>query len=239
MDWNMKLGSWHRNILVIVLLVIGGCAPAPAPKPEAPASPDVAVVAPPPPSTPLEAPAPQPEATPESAPPPTPEARLRQGVAEWNAWRSEGAEPQPVLQDGDFAGLSLEQVNFAGMTLIGCDFQGATLSGADFRGATLRDCRFDGARLEGARFDGAQGEKLVFLGADLTQSHLGFRTLEEVDLSNAIVHQVVGWEEISAVTDLNIYRIVKAPAAFKAWAVAQGAVKRAPHEVTKKVDDGG
>lgn len=226
----MKVASryWKICSAMVLLVALKGCTPTSEPKAVVPPTPEVSVETPPTPPEPIVTPPPAVE--PVAPPPLTPEERLRLGADTWNAWRTEEGGPLPELRALDFSGLSLGAVNFAEMTLVDCNFEGAVLSGADFQGATLTDCHFEGAHLDGARFEGARGQGLVFVGADLSQCHLGFAALADVNLSNATVHQIEGWERINSVSGLNIYRVVKAPAAFKAWALENGAVKRAPHE---------
>jgi len=225
----MNVGSWYWKIcsVMVLLMVLNGCAPKSEPEPVVPPAPEVVVEVPP--AGPETVVAPTPEVEPVAPPPLTPEERLRLGAEVWNAWRTDAGGTPLELRSLEFAGLSLGAVDFSQMTLADCNFEGAELSGADFRGATLTNCRFDGARLDGARFEGARGEGLVFVGADLSQSHVGFAAIADVNLSNATVHQIEGWEGIASVSGLNIYRVVKAPAAFKAWALENGAVKLAPH----------
>jgi len=74
-------------------------------------------------------------------------ARLRAGVAEWNAWRDAYRDVPVDLQGAGLRGLDLSR---------------ADLSGADLRGTILR-----GARLDGARLDGANLFKAVLDDADV------------------------------------------------------------------------
>ena len=79
-------------------------------------------------------------------------ARLRAGVAGWNAWRDESAGCAPDL---------------AGAPLRGLDLTWADLSDADLRQADLRGAMLRGAQLTRARLDGANLFKAVLKDADL------------------------------------------------------------------------
>jgi len=84
-------------------------------------------------------------------------ARLKEGVAAWNAWRAAHRDAAP-----DLAGAPLR-----GLDLTGADLQGANLKGADLRGANLGEANLAGANLEGANFF-----KAILNGADLANANL-------------------------------------------------------------------
>ncbi len=79
-------------------------------------------------------------------------ARLREGIAAWNAWRHDHRDVAPDLHGGALRGLDLS----------GADLAGADLRAADLRGAILR-----GARLAGAQLAGANLFKAILDDADL------------------------------------------------------------------------
>src|SRR5262249_25876468 len=98
-------------------------------------------------------------------------ARLKQGVAAWNAWRAENETVVPDLSGAD---------------LIGADVSGADLSGADLSGATLRDANLSGAYLRDANLSGANLYRATLDEADLSDANLsGARTLRSAHLFNA------------------------------------------------------
>ena len=84
-------------------------------------------------------------------------ARLKEGVAAWNAWRAAHRDVSP-----DLAGAPLR-----GLDLTGADLKGANLKGADLRGANLGEANLAGANLEGANFF-----KAILNGADLANANL-------------------------------------------------------------------
>ena len=87
-------------------------------------------------------------------------ARLREGVATWNAWRQAHRDVAPDLHGGALRGLDLS----------GADLAGADLGEADLRGAILRGARLASATLAGANLfkailDDADLEGAVLIGA--------------------------------------------------------------------------
>lgn len=98
-------------------------------------------------------------------------ARLKEGVAAWNAWRAAHREVSP-----DLAGAPLR-----GLDLTGADLQGANLKEADLRGANLGEANLAGANLEGANFF-----KAVLNGANLAGANLrGAQFLNRAQLESA------------------------------------------------------
>lgn len=83
-------------------------------------------------------------------------ALLRQGAAEWNAWRAEHDEAP------DLSGAGLR----------GPDLTSFDLSRANLRGADLRGTNLGNADLLGVHLDGANLFKAVLDGADLTGAFL-------------------------------------------------------------------
>ncbi len=137
-------------------------------------------------------------------------ARLKQGVAHWNAWRQEndsieidfikanlaGANltraylaraylARANLTEADLTGADLREAILINANLHGADLRGADLRGANFSGAHLRGANLHEADLRGAHFYGAH-----FYGADLSGANLaGVRftgaQLIETNLANA------------------------------------------------------
>jgi uncharacterized protein YjbI with pentapeptide repeats len=89
-------------------------------------------------------------------------ARLREGVAAWNAWRQAHQDVAPDLHAGilrgldlsgaDLRGADLGEADLRGTILRGAQLAGATLAGANLFKAVLDDAALDGAVLTGAQF---------------------------------------------------------------------------------------
>jgi len=101
-------------------------------------------------------------------------AILKQGVEQWNNWRTEHCQRTPDLSSAD---LSRAVLNFA------------DLSGADLSDAHLRMAQFVGAQLTNANLRGADlsGARLVV--ADLTGAEFCDADLREANLSEAYFHE--------------------------------------------------
>lgn len=78
--------------------------------------------------------------------------RIRQGVGEWNRWRTEHAEVQPDLRNADLASADLTGANLSEAVLNGANLMKANLAEADLRGADLRGADLSGANLRGVNF---------------------------------------------------------------------------------------
>ena len=117
-------------------------------------------------------------------------ARLLDGAAAWNRWRSEEPLVRPDLQglsltlaqkqwgqtSGGPINLSqslLREADLRHATLIDADLSGATLAGADLSGARMRNANLRNANLSQVRFDGADLEGAQFAGANLSGADLG------------------------------------------------------------------
>jgi hypothetical protein len=132
-------------------------------------------------------------------------ARLKKGVAAWNAWRARAKEKTsadlPDLSSADLSsadlshadlhyatlfGAILSHVSLLGADLYGADLRGANLSGADLRHADLSHANLDGADLSGANLMLANPGLADLEGADLSGAKLGETFLPMVDLSKVI-----------------------------------------------------
>jgi hypothetical protein len=120
---------------------------------------------------------------------------LKRGAGALNKLRQEDALPR------DFTGATLVRLfcanaNLAGLDLTGSewdrcelskiDFKDADLSNAYFHGGRLDDCDFTGATLEGASFEKVRLGRCDFTGA---------KGLDELELSDVVMHDVVGLDE--------------------------------------------
>jgi hypothetical protein len=135
---------------------------------------------------------------------------LKQGVADWNAWRQKAEDIKVDLSSAyigevgrgryrlteadfravDLHGADLNQADFRGADLRGADLSGADLRGANFAGvrllrADLRGAALHGANLSRAELDGANFNKVTLNGADLSGAYLRAATLRSADLTGA------------------------------------------------------
>jgi len=106
-------------------------------------------------------------------------ARLKQGVAAWNAWREENPKIRPDLSKADLIGEDLSGANLSGAIL-----SDANLTGAFLSGATLCDAILDEANLTGAYLGKANFSRAMLIEANLTGAYLG-----EANFSGASI----GW----------------------------------------------
>jgi uncharacterized protein YjbI with pentapeptide repeats len=97
-------------------------------------------------------------------------ARLRQGAAVWNGWRSQNPE---------------RLVNLRGADLRGADLRGADLRGADLREADLREANLSEAILVEAILVGANLREANLAGANLARANLIGADLRGADLPEA------------------------------------------------------
>lgn len=120
--------------------------------------------------------------------------RLKQGVADWNAWR----EREQVAVD--LSGLELPDSNLSGVDLTGTDLTRVDLSGADLTGANLSGvalqraililadltcANLTGAELVDAHLGAANLSRAKLCGADLNAASLTGSVLKEADLTGA------------------------------------------------------
>jgi len=90
-------------------------------------------------------------------------ARLKKGVAPWNAWRDKNPAIRP-----DLSGADLRRAKVRGANFNWANLRGAKLHGADLRGATLRETDLRGAYLLRANLQAAILVRTDFSDADLT-----------------------------------------------------------------------
>ena len=142
-------------------------------------------------------------------------AKLKQGVATWNAWRRANPEVLPDLTDADLKGIQLSgadlrMVNFSGAILVVADLRntklinaiikeahlvGATLAyadltaanleGADLEGADLSGTKLAGANLRGAGLNKVNFSRADLRGTDFSHAKCNYTIFGDVDLSHA------------------------------------------------------
>ncbi len=112
--------------------------------------------------------------------------RIKQGVAEWNAWRCDNrvinlnTYPSRNLRDADLSGADLSNADLTGANLIDADLSDAFLSQAN-----MSDAYLTGANLTGARVYDANMSKANLGHADLSSANLGGAHLNNAHLFDA------------------------------------------------------
>ena len=91
-------------------------------------------------------------------------ARLKQGVAAWNAWRD-------TIEIPDLREADLRRTNLAGAGLYLADLTGANLAGTNLTRADLRWAHFNNADLRESDFGKARVGWTTFGGVDLSAVH--------------------------------------------------------------------
>jgi uncharacterized protein YjbI with pentapeptide repeats len=119
--------------------------------------------------------------------------RLKQGVAEWNAWRVKPGSPEPDLAGANLRNADLRGADLTGANLTGADLTGADLTDADLLrtnlidaflgGANLIDAFLGGADLSGADLSGADLSGADLIDAKLIDAYLGHANLTGADLT--------------------------------------------------------
>ncbi|MBI5846077.1 MAG: toll/interleukin-1 receptor domain-containing protein [Deltaproteobacteria bacterium] len=145
-------------------------------------------------------------------------AILRQGVEVWNKWREDNPDIRPDLEEADFAGADLSEIDLGNAYLLKANLKGANLfkaylhhaylSEADLTGANLCEANLAESDLVGAYANGADFADAElrhaeiwdanFSGADLScaslfSSDLGYTNfskanLRQADISKADLH---------------------------------------------------
>jgi uncharacterized protein YjbI with pentapeptide repeats len=144
-------------------------------------------------------------------------ARLKSGVAAWNAWRQENNAVRPDLSGADLHCECLDHVDLHGADLRGADlthaiFHEANFCDADMSNATVVGTNFCQAQLRGAIMVKANVHRTNFDRADLTGANLTGANLERTMLVGTIVENasfsgckvygVAAWDlELSGVKD--------------------------------------
>lgn len=81
-------------------------------------------------------------------------AKIGEGVASWNSWRSANPRMQPDLTHAELSDMELTGVDFRGAGLFKAKLHRAILVGANLRQARLVKTEFEGANLSGAQVYG-------------------------------------------------------------------------------------
>jgi uncharacterized protein YjbI with pentapeptide repeats len=106
-------------------------------------------------------------------------AKLRQGVAAWNAWRQDNPTIQPdlsriTLEGTDFSGVNLSRTNLGGANLNRIYLIRADLTGADLSEASLIDATLVDATLSHANLSHAKLPEATLLRASLGGANLSY-----------------------------------------------------------------
>jgi hypothetical protein len=112
--------------------------------------------------------------------------RLKQGVADWNAWRDSPKVDRrdADLHDADLRGVNLRGVNLRDADLINANLSGANLNNADLSDASLRDANLSRANLSRANLNHAN-LRGANLSGDLSNADLSYAYLRGANLSGA------------------------------------------------------
>jgi uncharacterized protein YjbI with pentapeptide repeats len=104
---------------------------------------------------------------------------LKQGVEQWNKWRSEHARWENAIRP------DLGDADLSDAFLGGADLSGASLSSADLSRASLCDAKLSSASLSSAKLSRAKLFNANLSGADLSDANLSGARLFNADLSRA------------------------------------------------------
>ncbi len=111
-------------------------------------------------------------------------AKLNEGVASWNAWRSEHPDSKVDLTEANLAGWDL-----TGADLRKSNLRGATLDKALLNGAQLNEADLGRAWIAWAELEGVDLGRASLKGAILTGAKLRAANLEGADLARANLEQ--------------------------------------------------
>jgi uncharacterized protein YjbI with pentapeptide repeats len=114
---------------------------------------------------------------------------LKQGVALWNAWRTEHPEITPDLNKAEVGKARLIGVNFKAAKLSGAELDDADLSGADLESAYLYGAYLERVNLTGANLRNARLNSAELADADLRGAVLNGASLDTTTLTRALLHK--------------------------------------------------
>jgi uncharacterized protein YjbI with pentapeptide repeats len=126
--------------------------------------------------------------------------RLKQGVTEWNSWRSEFVIPD--LSEARLAYADLSHHYLRRAHLAGVDLRGANLRAADLRSTNLRAAKLNEAFLNGAHLGDASLIRANLNGAVLHRTDLRRVTLRNANLYGADLTNAILYETVFANVDL-------------------------------------
>jgi TIR domain/Pentapeptide repeats (8 copies) len=117
--------------------------------------------------------------------------RLKQGIAEWNAWL--GANPRicPDLFGANLSGADLSEADLSLADLSRADLSEAYLSGARLRGAFLRGANLSDAKMEDAILSLADLSLADLSRADLSRADLRGTDLRRAALDHAYLRGAI------------------------------------------------
>lgn len=121
-------------------------------------------------------------------------------------------------------GVNLTHANLLRADLSAADLRNSVLLAADFTYASLRSSNFRGADLERANLSNANLSDADLVGSNLAGAKLDSADLTSADLRDANLKDVV-WQHVGSMKSANIAGIKKAPAGFREWALAHGAIE--------------
>lgn len=107
---------------------------------------------------------------------------------------SRDMSPSKHLQNRDFSGTDLEELDFSEHSITDCDFTGASLCDVTFVRSRLSDCDFTGADLSGCDFTAASLESCDFTGANLLECVFTDVTWNDCDFTDAELSECVDIE---------------------------------------------
>jgi uncharacterized protein YjbI with pentapeptide repeats len=117
-------------------------------------------------------------------------AKLKKGVAAWNAWRKENPGIRPDLRSANLGGADLSKADLSKADLSKADLSKADLTGsdltvADLIQANLIQANLTRAKLSSANLDGADLTQANLSGANLRAAYLWGANLRHADLGEA------------------------------------------------------
>ncbi|HWY21782.1 MAG TPA: TIR domain-containing protein [Candidatus Acidoferrum sp.] len=107
-------------------------------------------------------------------------AKLKEGVQNWNLWRSKHPEVAPDLTEGNLAGRDLRGADLSGTDLSRASLSGVNLCGANLTGASLRETHLGtgSGGIERPEISRTESAELR-----LHSTRIGFTTFGDNDLS--------------------------------------------------------
>jgi TIR domain/Pentapeptide repeats (8 copies) len=130
---------------------------------------------------------------------------LRNGLEEWNRWRSDFRRIKPDLSRADLGGADLRGADLRRANLGDVNLRGAFLTGANLSGANLNDAGLHLAHLAGADFRRANLRLAHLIDTDLSEANLGDANLYLAQFGNTglagtnLASACFGWTKINDV----------------------------------------